>query len=232
MTLSRLYEGTDNLEAMEAAVNYNGFLDEVINKYAPAKGTFLDFGAGTGTHTRGIVAEGRCMVCVEPDSRLLAELAAKGYETHAQSETVAEASCDFAFSLNVFEHIEDDTSAAREFIRILKPGATAVVYVPAMNVLFSSMDRKVGHFRRYNIGMLHTLMSGVGFTIESVRYADSLGFFATLAYKVFGNQNGSINVRGLVMYDRFVFPFSRFLDRFTHWAFGKNVYAVVKKKPL
>ena len=47
MTLSRLYEGTDNLEAMEAAVNYNGFLDEVINKYAPAKGTFLDFGAGT-----------------------------------------------------------------------------------------------------------------------------------------------------------------------------------------
>jgi hypothetical protein len=74
---------------------------------------------------------------------------------------------------------------------------------------FSAMDRKVGHWRRYRRGESADKVADAGFKIIASRYADSLGFLASLIYKWQGNDSGDINRGALKAYDRFVFPLSR-----------------------
>ncbi|MGI9264633.1 MAG: class I SAM-dependent methyltransferase, partial [Gammaproteobacteria bacterium] len=113
--------------------------------------------------------------------------------------------------------------------RILRPGGRLLLYVPAFNVLFSSMDRKVGHFRRYRRRQLVALAGAAGFTVEQGRYVDSLGFLAALLYRFVGGDSGDINRRSLAVYDRFVFPLSRLLDTIL-WPFaGKNLLVTAAK---
>ena len=87
--------------------------------------------------------------CIEPDKRHASSLANAGLPVATTLEEIKDCSCDYIYSLNVLEHIEDDVMALRQWYQKLKPGGRILVYVPAFQLLYSSMDRKVGHFRRY-----------------------------------------------------------------------------------
>jgi hypothetical protein len=94
------------------------------------------------------------------------------------------------------------------------------------------MDRQVGHYRRYRRPELTALLRQAGFVIDEARYVDSLGFFAALLYKVLGDTSGSINVQGLRLYDRFIFPLSRLIDRIVAGSFGKNLLLTAHRPPV
>jgi hypothetical protein len=96
-------------------------------------------------------------------------------------------------------------------------------------VLFTAMDRKVGHLRRYRRAPLTALVRDAGLTVDEARYADSLGFFATLAYRALGRADGSIDRRALRAYDRLIFPLSRACDRLLSPWVGKNLMVVASK---
>lgn len=229
MSAEAAYTGADNLEVMREARNYNAFLTSLIERYAPQTGRVLDFGAGAGTFARAVRGSGRTVLCVEVDPAQAAALTGEGFDTTLSSADLPEQSVDFLYSLNVLEHIEDDAAAAADLLRVLKPGHRALIYVPAFQILYSSMDRKVCHVRRYTRSTLRRALEPAGFVIEDLRYADSLGFFASLVFKVLGNDSGTINKGALIAYDRFAFPLSRLLDRLVGRLFGKNVYAVVRR---
>jgi hypothetical protein len=55
---------------------------------------------------------------------------------------------------------------------------------------------------------------------------DSLGFFAALGFKIFGNKNGHLSARAVSLYDQRVVPLSRLLDLVMGRLFGKNVYLI------
>jgi hypothetical protein len=131
---------------------------------------------------------------------------------------------DAAYTLNVLEHIPDDVAALRDLRRCLKPGARLFVYVPAFRVLFSSMDVRVGHLRRYRRRDLCLRLRSAGFAVERARYADCLGFFAALLYRLCGNREGQLNRDALRMYDRLAFPLSRGLDQVVGHVLGKNIW--------
>jgi 2-polyprenyl-3-methyl-5-hydroxy-6-metoxy-1,4-benzoquinol methylase len=226
------YTGRDNLEVMQEAIKYNKYLMELILDYAKDGDLIVDFGAGCGTFSFPVASAGYCVTCVETDPVLAASLESQGMTVLSDLNQAEDESIDYIYALNVLEHIEDDTGVVALWYRKLRPGARLMVYVPAFQVLFSSMDRKVGHVRRYSKSELCQKLSGAGFEIEVSRYADSIGFFATLAYKLFGNVEGSINRRSLRFYDRWLFPLSRRLDAITHHVFGKNVYARAVKPKL
>jgi len=113
--------------------------------------------------------------------------------------------------------------------RKLKPGGKVFVYVPAFQLLYTSMDRKVGHVRRYTRGELTRKLERAGLRVTQSRYADSIGFAATLAYKLTDKGQGDINPRMLTLYDRAVFPVSALFDNVLGWLLGKNTYAVAVK---
>jgi SAM-dependent methyltransferase len=223
------YQGVDNLEQMASAVNYNGHLLESIMAAASGGKRACDFGAGTGFFAGKLQSSGWHISCVEPDAGLRAMIVAQGIEVVATTAELPDASQPFVYSLNVLEHIEDDRAALTELFRILQPGGRLYIYVPAMDVLFSSMDRKVSHFRRYSRGGLVDLVEAVGFDCKKAGYVDSLGFFATLLYKWFGSNKGDINGPLLRLYDSYLFPLSRLLDHLCHRWFGKNLSLVAQK---
>jgi hypothetical protein len=95
--------------------------------------------------------------------------------------------------------------------------------------LWTSLDEKVKHYRRYRRADLERVAQSAGLSVRESRYVDSLGFFAALGFKILGNKPGHINKHGVGLYDRFLVPLSRTLDSFLGRLFGKNIYVVASK---
>ena len=218
------YTGRDNLEVMQEAINYNKYLMELIMDSAKEGDSIVDFGAGNGTFSFPVASAGYRVICVETDPVLSASLASNGMTVLNNLQQAEDESIDYIYSLNVLEHIDDDTGVAALWYRKLRTGGKLLVYVPAFQVLFSSMDRKVGHVRRYSKTELRHKLSNAGFEIHQSRYADSVGFFAALIYKALGKGDGTVNRMALKFYDRWLFPLSRLLDVIANQFIGKNVY--------
>jgi len=224
-----IYSGRDNLEVMQEARNYNRFLLDLVSSSARRAESVVDFGAGSGTFAKPLSSVVRKLICVEPDPVLSSMLRQQHLEVIDSLDRLDDGSVDFIYSLNVLEHITDDGSIARAWFRKLRPGGRALAYVPAFQALYTSMDPKVGHVRRYSRRTLCDCLTRAGFSIEETRYADSAGFLATLTYKLVDNGQGDINRGMLKTYDKWIFPISRLIDSVSSRAFGKNVYALAIK---
>lgn len=227
---SYTYSGHENLLAMQHAKNYNAFLGRLIRKYGLGHSTIVDFGAGVGALADTAKDWAAHLVCVEPDHKQSAILQSSGFETVHDISALPDASVDYVYSVNVLEHIQDDIGVLAEISRKLQPGGRLLIYVPALQWLFTNMDREVGHIRRYSRDELNMKLCGAGYRITRSVYVDSLGVLATLVYKWFANkQEGRINIGALKMYDRFVFPLSRLLDLLLGKFIGKNLLVVCEK---
>jgi SAM-dependent methyltransferase len=220
------YTGIENLEVMKEAVNYNRYLLDLVRQHAGSATRIVDFGAGSGTFAAPCTAVGFDVTAVEPDEALRASLQRLGVSAVAAAAALPDRTFHYAYSLNVLEHIQEDVDALRTLREKLVPGARLLVYVPAFPLLHTSMDARVGHIRRYTRTSLCTSIAAAGFEIEQARYADSLGFPATLIFKLLDSGRGNINRTMLRLYDRLVFPLSATLDALTHRWFGKNVFVV------
>lgn len=223
------YTGTDNLEVMQEAKNYNKYLIELIKGYTNKEASILDFGAGIGTFAQDMVSQKYDVVCLETDANQCKAIEQHGIKTYQTLEHIEDKSFDFIYSLNVLEHIEDDVATLKVLKKKLKPGGLLLIYVPAFQILFSSMDEKVGHFRRYDFEGMKSLANKSDLQIKKLFYVDSLGFFITLLYKLLGSKEGNIDKKSLIFYDKVIFPISQKADFLFNKFFGKNVYIVLKK---
>lgn len=224
------YSGTDNLEVMAEARRYNAFLLDLVLRHADADDRrAVDFGAGLGTFALAARDRGLEVTCVELDDGLRKRLAGQGLAVSRTLDELPDGSLPYIYTLNVLEHIEDDQAVLRTMIRKLRPGGRLLVYVPAFAVLFTGMDHKVGHVRRYRRGALCRAIEQAGFAVSSAAYVDSLGFAATLAYRMFGDGGGSLNPAMIAFYDTYLFPLSRGFDMIFARLLGKNVVVAAQK---
>jgi SAM-dependent methyltransferase len=224
--------GSKNLELMDSAPNYLKHTARLISKYLPDDGVIVDFGAGNGRQTRLIRMPSPSVLCIEVDEELLGVLQRLGYQTANSLDDVENGSVAAVFSSNCLEHIVDDQSVVKEIERILKPRGVFVVYVPAFPFLYTSMDSRVGHIRRYQKSQLKTIAKMNGLEIVTIRYADSLGVLATLGFKLFGGSSGSPSRWSLRVYDTFFQKISSALDRFLYGIAGKNLLMVAIKPEM
>lgn len=223
------YSGTENLEIMAEAKNYNRYLVSLITGQLHPDDTVLDFGAGTGTFAARLHGAGVRLVAVEPDPGLSRRLIEDGIPTHASLAQIAAGSIDLVYTFNVLEHIADDDAAMREIARVLKPGGRLIAYVPAFTILWTAMDDRVGHLRRYRRAGLVGVVRTAGLRITYAGYVDSLGFVASLLYRLTQPSTGEINRSALHLYDRLIFPLSRVLDRLLWRLLGKNLLVLAVK---
>jgi SAM-dependent methyltransferase len=222
------YSGLDNLEVMRQARRYNRFLIETIAAAGAGARRAVDFGAGDGTFAAAMWRRGMQVTCVETDPGLREALVRRGFRCVSSLDGLEEGCFDFAYSTNVLEHIGDDAAALRSLYARLRPGGRLLLYVPAFQLLYSSMDERVGHQRRYRRSGLVELLGAAGFEVASCRYVDSLGFAVSLAFRAIGSSDGRITPGSIRAYDR-VFPLSLALDRLLRGRVGKNLVAIARR---
>ena len=216
--------GGENLEVMQDAHKYNAFLRSLIRQHARGATDVVDFGSGIGTFSDSLDLDVSRITCIETEPTSLAVLEQKGFRTATSLSELEDNSVSYLFSLNVLEHIDDDAAIAREMLRVLKPGGSLFIYVPAFQVLYTSMDEHVGHVRRYRRPGLVSLFDNAGFDTHYSAYTDALGFFATLAYRMLDDGKPKpLNTGAIKLHDRFIFPISRLLSVPCSKLFGKNV---------
>src|SRR5437762_532024 len=97
----------ETLEVMESAVRYNNWLYERCRPHLGPR--ILDLGAGTGTFSERLLADGHSVVAVEPDPILALVLRERLGSTPGLTIVEGEAkdasgAFDAALCLNVLEH--------------------------------------------------------------------------------------------------------------------------------
>jgi hypothetical protein len=95
--------------------------------------------------------------------------------------------------------------------------------------LYSSFDKKIGHFRRYELKELKMKVLKAGFTIDVIYYHDMLGYFASWLNKKF-SKSADLNPKWVRRYDRFLVPVTNFIERFMSVPIGKSIYVTAIKQ--
>lgn len=82
---------------------------------------------------------------------------------------------DTALSVNVFEHIEQDDKAILHAHQILQMNGKFILIVPAHPALYGSMDRSIGHYRRYTKILTKEKLEKAGFNVIHQKYINMVG---------------------------------------------------------
>lgn len=219
------YTGKEELEQAMYLPGYNRNIAAQLTRVMKPGQVLMDFGAGTGTIS-GLVrdlAKPQKLICLEIDAGNAAALRQKGFEVIGDIAACPDESVDVVFSSNVLEHIEDDVAALKGIYRKLKPGGYASFWVPAWKVLWTKMDDRVGHYRRYRRRLMIETFEKAGFTAERCYYQDCLGFPVTVLFKLIGDRDAKVTEGNLRLYDNVIFPVSHLLDYAASPFIGKNL---------
>lgn len=143
---------------------------------------------------------------------------------------------DTVFFIHVLEHIKEDRAALDHAYSLLKPRGRVIIEVPALPNLFSVHDKMLGHYRRYNKRTLTAIIDRKKFKVHKLWYQDPAGVLGALYFFKF-RKIGPWSCEGEELlkkegkiYDRYIIPFERYLERFIRFPFGLSLTAVVEKK--
>ena len=149
----------------------------------------VDVGSGTGAILERLGSLADEVVGVESDPVPLRMSAERGLDVRAgraDSLPFSEETVDVLTAFDVLEHLPDDVAAVREFHRVLRPGGSAIVSVPAYQWLWSSHDVVHGHRRRYTSGSLAEALRAGGLRVRRRGYFNAWLFPAAAAVRLAG----------------------------------------------
>ena len=229
-----LYIDRENLEKIiePSLRNYNNHIVDLILSVHNNESDILDFGAGCGTLAKIFRRKTKkSPTCIEIDEYFKSILIQSGFKVFDDIEKTKN-QYDFIYSSNVLEHIYDDIKSLKQLESKLTKNGTLVLYLPAFQLLYSDLDRAVGHFRRYSKKRILKITHDAGFRIDKMFYVDSIGFFCSFIIQILGwnTEFGVGSKSSLKLYDKLLFPVSRFLDSLGFkYILGKNIFVYLKK---
>jgi len=161
----------------------NKSLLTLIKKYSPDQ-LFFDIGGGNGFVSKAIEDENIPVVLVEPGHDGVKNAKIRGLRNifcgSIQDISGLKGEIHSIGTFDVIEHIEDDSQFVISLFDLLVSGGFLYLTVPAYKSLWSDEDVRAGHFRRYRLKTITTLLKKIGFEIEYSTY-----FFSILLFPLF-----------------------------------------------
>lgn len=153
----------------------NSCIISVISLFPPVGcGPIFDIGGGNGFVSLALARAGYEVVMVEPGKEGACHARERGLENVvcASIETAGfhPLSLPAIGLFDVLEHIEDDLDFLRCCAQLLQESGRLYLTVPAYNFLWSHEDELAGHFRRYTLKNICSLVESCGFVTEFATY--------------------------------------------------------------
>lgn len=203
----------------------------------------LDIGSGTGGNLR-LLSERAFAARFGMDSSLAAaSLCAKkrlGAVTLGDATKLPfpDGAFDLVLAMDVLEHVERDDLAAAEIRRVLTPGGSAIVTVPAFDALWGPQDDLSHHLRRYRIGPFCALLEGGGLRLRRAYHFNFILFFPILvarrllsAAKVRLRSENEVNSPAINAVLKRLFAFDVDWAAKLRLPFGVSILAVADRAP-
>ena len=128
----------------------------------------------------------------------------------------------------MLEHIKDDQIEIQTAYESLNKGGALIINVPAFQHLYSKFDKDIDHFRRYSKNTLKSLTNKISFTETNLIYYDSIGYFLSIASKLFTKDYLNNFDKKIKIWDTLI-PFSKLIDLLTLNRFGKSLIMICIK---
>jgi len=222
--------------ALQDARNYNTW---IADQFAARVGSrVLDIGSGYGNIISHFVAAQRYIIALDVESAYIDYLNSKYSSKTFQAinadfsvvpgEQLSGYKIDTITCFNVLEHFEDDIAVLQKMFSLLPKGGTLCLLVPAMPMLYGSMDKADGHYRRYTKKDLAGKLTRVGFEIEKLYFMNFPGVFGWFL-------NGRVLKRDVIrptqvrFYDMIV-PAIRACESVIHPPVGQSLVVIAHKK--
>ncbi len=172
------------LRTLALARNYNEWIYNIFKEYTSGK-TILEIGSGIGNLTQYFLKSSAKVIGIDTSPFFIQHLRidCPGTEVHNFDITddkvieLAGEKIDAVIAVNVLEHIKDDEKALENMRALLQPDGRLLLFVPALNWLFGTLDENVSHYRRYDKQELRDKVERNGFTVEKTFFSNFLGIF-------------------------------------------------------
>ncbi len=226
--------GYEALRTFALSHNYNKWIYDLFKDYTAGK-TVLEIGCGIGNLTQYFLGSAAKVIGIDTSSFFIKHLRIDCPEveihnfdvTDEKVLSLSDKKIDAVVSVNVLEHVQDDEKALRNINALLQPGGYLLLFVPALNWLFGTLDENVGHYRRYGKKDLRDKVERSGFAVEKVFFSNFPGIFGWFV-------NGRILKRKHfpilqpILFDKLVPLISRIEAR-RRPPFGMNLIVIAKK---
>ena len=222
------------LNNLEGTPQYLNWMAGLLRPYLGDR--ILELGAGIGTLAGQLMGRRLQYVATEHDPLYLHALRNRFLRTPNvsvrefdpdQPAPVEELGGPFdtVLCVNLFEYV-DAPAFLQAVFEWTAPGGTLIALVPQGRALFGSLDRALGHKRRYSSAQLRELLSQYGFQVESTRQLNKIG---APAWWLFSRllRRRQINKPILKLFDKTVW-FWRRVDFLLPWR-GLSLVAIAKK---
>ncbi len=200
----------------------------------------LDIGCGTGALTKELERYGTA-TGIDFSQQAVDFCKSRGVKD-VRLGSVEETGCppdsfDAVLCLDVLEHLPDDETGMTEIYRVLKPGGTAIIFVPTFQSLWSVTDNVSQHYRRYRLPILVEKFERLGFTTLRRSYFNTFLFpliaLVRISVRLLGikMESEAETGDGLVNKILFViFDLERRCLKFMNFPFGVSGMIIAKKK--
>lgn len=143
--------------------------------------SILDIGTSTGTNLRMLRDSGYTNVRgLDLHDEAIRWCASKGLGQVDKGDICDIPSQDNVYDLvmatDIIEHVDNDVLALKEIRRVLKPGARALITVPAFQSLWGLQDTVSHHKRRYTREELRDKLAQSGMAVEQCFYFNYILF--------------------------------------------------------
>ena len=140
----------------------------------PPPGAFFDIGGGNGYVSKALQDAGLDVVLVEPGIHGSRNARRRGVLQVVCSTLQDAGFCSGVLPsvglFDVVEHIEDDGAFLSDVHSYLIPGGRIYLTVPAFRRLWSGEDKEAGHWHRYALSQICSVLKSSGFEVEYATY--------------------------------------------------------------